>query len=77
MVIGILKVEAVTKVKNSSFYGNYEIKDTYTHSIVNEKYVSLVPPENGIHIVVNSKLDGIKLDITIGKYAFAGERVND
>lgn len=76
MVIGILKVEKTTKVKNNPFYGNYEIKDTYTHNIVNEKYVGLVSPENGIHIVVKS-IDGDKLDITIGKYVFTGEHEKD
>ena len=76
MVIGILKVEKTTKVKNNPFYGNYEVKDTYTHNIVNEKYVGLVSPENGIHIVVKS-IDDDKLDITIGKYAFTGELEDD
>ena len=76
MVIGILKVEKTTKVKNNPFYGNYEIKDTYTRHIVNEKYVGLVSPENGIHIIVKS-FSGDKLDITIGKYAFTGEMEKD
>jgi len=76
MVIGILKVEKTTKVKNNQFYGNYEVKDTYTHNIVNEKYVGLVSPENGIHIVVKS-IDEDKLNITIGKYAFNGESEED
>ena len=73
MVVGILKVEKTTKAKNNTFYGNYEIKDTYTHHIVNEKYVGLVSPKNGIHIVVKTEVDGDTLDITIGKYAFTGE----
>ena len=73
MVIGILKVEKTDKVKNNPYYGNYEITDTYTRHIVNEKYVGLVSPPNGIHIKVES-CEGDKLDITIGKYAFTGER---
>jgi hypothetical protein len=77
MVVGILKVEKTTKVKNNTFYGNYEIKDTYTHHIVNEKYVGLVSPKNGIHIVVKTEVDGDTLDITIGKYVFTGEREKD
>lgn len=74
MVIGFLKVEKTKKVKNNSFYGDYEVKDTYTHNIVNEKYVGLVPPQNGIHIVIKKSCDdNDTLDITITKYAFTGE----
>ena len=73
MVIGYVKVEKTTKVKNNPFYGNYEIKDTYTHHIVNEKYAGLVSPDNGIHIVVKNASDGDTLDIIVSKYAFEGE----
>ena len=72
MVIGELKVVKTTKVKNNRYYGDYEVVDTFTHHIVNEKYEGLVSPENGIHIVVKS-IDGDKLDITVTKYAFTGE----
>ena len=76
MVIGELKVVKTTKVKNNPYYGNYEITDTFTHHIVNEQYIGLVSPQNGIHVVVKS-IDGDKLDITVGKYAFTGEREKD
>lgn len=72
MVIGELKVVKTSKVKNNYYYGDYEIVDTFTHRIVNEKYEKLVSPENGIHIMVES-IDGDKLDITVSKYAFTGE----
>jgi hypothetical protein len=77
MVIGILKVEKTTKVKNNPYYGNYEVKDTFTHHIVNEQYIGLMPPHYGIHIVLSSNIDGDALDINIGKYAFTGEREKD
>jgi hypothetical protein len=76
MVIGILKVVKTTKVKNNPYYGNFEITDTFTHHIVNEQYIGLVSPQNGIHVVVKS-IDGDKLDITVGKYAFTGEIEKD
>ena len=76
MVIGELKVVKTTKVKNNPYYGNFEITDTFTHHIVNEQYIGLVSPQNGIHVVVKS-IDGDKLDITVGKYAFTGEREKD
>ena len=72
MVVGILRVEKTTEVKNNPFYGNYKIKDTFTHHIVNERYTGLVSPKKGIHIVVGS-IDGDNLDISINKYAFTGE----
>jgi hypothetical protein len=76
MVIGELKVVKTTKVKNNPYYGSFEITDTYTHHIVNEQYIGLVSPQNGIHVVVKS-IDGDKLDITVGKYAFTGECEKD
>ena len=76
MVIGELKVVKTTKVKNNPYYGNFEITDTFTHHIVNEQYIGLVSPQNGIHVVVKS-IDGDKLDITVGKYAFTGEIEKD
>lgn len=76
MVIGELKVVKTTKVKNNPYYGDYEVVDTLTHHIVDEKYVGLVSPENGIHITVKS-IDGDKLDITVSKYAFTGEIEKD
>lgn len=72
MVIGELKVVKTVKVKNNPYYGDYEVVDTFTHHIVDEKYVGLVSPENGIHITVKN-IDGDKLDITVSKYAFTGE----
>ena len=72
MVIGELKVVKTSKVKNNHYYGDYEIVDTFTHHIVNEKYEGLVSPESGIHIMVES-IDGDKLDIKVTKYAFTGE----
>lgn len=72
MVIGELKVVKTTKVKNNLYYGDYEVVDTFTHHIVNEKYEGLVSPESGVHIMVKS-IDGDKLDITVTKYAFTGE----
>ena len=72
MVIGELKVVKTSKVKNNHYYGDYEVVDTFTHHIVNEKYEGLVSPESGIHIMVKS-IDGDKLDITVTKYAFTGE----
>ena len=72
MIIGEVKVTKTTKAYNNPFYGNYEIVDTFTHHIVNEKYVGLVSPDKGIHIIVKS-FDGDKLDIIITKYAFTGE----
>ena len=72
MIIGEVKVTKTTKVKDNPFYGDYEIVDTYTHHIVNEKYVGLVSPDKGIHIVVKS-IDGDKLDIIVTKYAFTGK----
>ena len=76
MVIGELKVVKTTKVKDNPYYGDYEVVDTFTHHIVDEKYVGLVSPENGIHITVKN-IDGDKLDITVSKYAFTGEIEKD
>jgi hypothetical protein len=72
MIIGEVKVTKTTKVKDNPFYGNYEIVDTFTHHIINEKYVGLVSPDKGIRIVVKS-IDGDKLDIIVTKYAFTGK----
>ena len=72
MIIGEVKVTKTTKVKNNPYYGDYEIVDTFSHHIVNEKYVGLVSPDKGIHIIVKS-IDGDKLDIIVTKYAFTGE----
>jgi hypothetical protein len=72
MVIGEVKVTKATKVYNNPYYGDYEVVDTFSHHIVNEKYVGLVSPDKGIHIIVKS-IDGDKLDIIITKYAFTGE----
>ena len=72
MVIGEVKVTKTTKVKNNPYYGDYEITDTFSHHIVNEKYVGLVSPDKGIHIIVKS-IDGDKLDIIVTRHAFTGE----
>ena len=76
MVIGLLKIKSERTIKNNPFYGNYKVSNDYTQTIVNEKYVGLVSPKNGIHIMVKS-IDDDSLDITIGKYAFTGEREKD
>jgi hypothetical protein len=76
MVIGLLKIKSERTIKNNPFYGNYKVSNDYTQTIVNEKYVGLISPKNGIHIMVKS-IDDDSLDITIGKYAFTGEREKD
>jgi hypothetical protein len=76
MVIGIFKAESVVKVKNNPFYGNYEVKSETTETIVNEKYVGLISPKNGIRLTIKT-MDGEEVTFTIGKYFITGEEVND
>lgn len=74
MVLGILRVEETTKVKNNPFYGDYEAKSVYTRTLVNQKDVGLVSPKNGIHITIKGT-DGDSfdnIDIYINKYYFEG-----
>lgn len=71
-VIGFFKAESTRKVKNNRYYGNYEANKTTWETIVNEKYVGLVPPKNGIKITIKTN-DGIKVTFTLGKYFFTGE----
>lgn len=75
MVIGIFKAESVRKVKNNPFYGNYEVKSETSETIVNEKYVDLISPKNGIRLTIKT-IDGEKVTFTIGKYFITGEEVN-
>ena len=72
MVIGIFKAESTRKVKGNVFYGNYEVKEETTKTIVNEKYVGLVSPKNGIRVTITT-IDGNKATFTIGKYYITGE----
>lgn len=71
MVVGKLKIEETTKVKNNPFYGDYEAKSVYTRTIVNEKYVGLETPKAGIHITILGT-DGDNIDIYLNKYYFEG-----
>lgn len=77
MVIGFLKVEETTKVKNNPFYGNYEAKSVYTRTLVNEKYEGLVAPKNGIHITLLGENGEPDVDFYIGKYYITGEPENE
>lgn len=72
MVIGFFKAEATRKVTNNPFYGNYEVKEVLERTYVNEKYVGLVPPKNGIRLTITT-IDGNKVTFTIGKYFITGE----
>lgn len=76
MVIGIFRAECVEKVKNNKFYGNYTTTDIDTRTIVNDKYVGLVSPQNGIRITIKTCF-GDKVTFTIGKYYFTGEYEKD
>lgn len=76
MVIGIFKAETTRKVKDNPFYGNYEVKEETTKTIVNEKYVGLVSPKNGIMVTIKT-IDGDKVTFTIGKYYITGEPENE
>ena len=76
MVVGILKIETIKKVKNNPFYGNYEVKEEFTSTITNEKWVGLESPKNGI-VIKFENIDGEKLTFTIGKYHFTGEPVGE
>ena len=73
MVIGEVRATKSIKVKKNPYYGSFEIVDTFTHRIVNEQYIGLVSPENGIHITFKNSSDNDKLDIIVTKYAFTGE----
>ena len=75
MVIGIFKAESVVKVKNNPFYGNYEVKSETTETIVNEKYVGLISPKNGIRLTIKT-IDDEEVTFTIGKYFITGEAEN-
>jgi hypothetical protein len=72
MVIGELKIESVSKVKSNKFYGNYEVRNVYTRTIINEKYEGLISPNNGIVVTIKS-IDGDKLTFTIDKHYYTGE----
>lgn len=72
MVIGIFKAESTRKVKNNPYYGDYVVKSEVNETIVNEKYVGLVSPKNGINVTINT-IDGDSVTFTIGKYFITGE----
>ena len=69
MVIGVLTIKSDRVVENNPFYGNYVVSENYTQTIVNEKYVGLVPPKNGLSVVLTDK----GISFIIGKYIFTGE----
>lgn len=69
MVIGVLTIKSDRVVENNPFYGNYVVSENYTQTIVNEKYVGLVPPKNGLSVVFVDKA----ISFIIGKYIFTGE----
>lgn len=71
MVVGTLRIEETTKVKNNPFYGDYEAKSVFTRTLVNQKYVGLVTPKAGIHITIKGS-DGDNIDIYLNKYYFEG-----
>jgi len=77
MVLGILKVEGTTKFKNNPFYGNYEAKSVFTRTLVNQKYVGLVSPKNGIHITIKGTEGDGDIDIYLNKYYFEGIPENE
>ena len=72
MVIGIFKAECVRKVKGNPFYGDYEVKTEVNKTIVNQKYVFLVPQKNGLSFTINT-MNYNKVTFTICKYLFTGE----
>lgn len=76
MVVGKLRVEETTKVKNNPFYGDYEAKSVYTRTLVNQKYVGLVSPKAGIHITLFGEYDD-NIDFYISKYYITGEPENE
>jgi len=73
MVIGVLTIKSDRVVENNPFYGNYVVSENYTQTIVNEKYVGLVPPKNGLSVVLADK----GISFIIGKYIFTGEPENE
>jgi hypothetical protein len=75
MVVGTLRIEETTKVKNNPFYGDYEAKSVFTRTLVNQKYVGLVSPKAGIHITI--KGTGGDIDIYLNKYYFEGIPENE
>ena len=77
MVLGILRVEETTKVKNNPYYGDYEAKSVYTRTLVNQKYVGLVSPKNGIHITIKGTDGDGDIDIYLNKYYFEGIPENE
>ena len=76
MVIGIFKAESTREVKNNPFYGDYQVKEEVSKTIVNEKYTGLVPPKNGIKITFENA-DCREVTFTIGKYFFTGVRKSE
>jgi len=71
MVIGELKIESSRKVKDNLFYGDFEIRNEYKRTIINEKYEGLISPKYGIVIRFKS-IDAENLTITIDRHYFTG-----
>jgi hypothetical protein len=72
MVIGELKIECVERVKNSRFYGDYEVRNLFIRTIINERYDELVSPQNGI-VIKFKTMDGDKVTFTIDRHYYTGE----
>ena len=75
-VMGIFKAECSEKVKGNKFYGDYVTTKVDSRTIVNQKYVGLVPPKSGIKFTITT-LSGDKVTFIIGKYYFTGEYEKD
>ena len=71
MVIGILKIERYDRVENNPFYGNYDIKETLTRELVNERYDGLVSPKKGI--LITTSYNGEVIKFLISRHYFTGE----
>ena len=76
MVIAELKIESVSKVKGNKFYGNYEVRNVHTRTVINEKYEGLISPNNGIVVTIKT-IDGDKVTFTIDKHYYTGELPKD
>lgn len=70
-IIAELKIESVKKVKNNPYYGDYEIREVNTRTIINEKYDGLVSPAKGITITFKT-IDGDKVIFTIDRHYYTG-----
>ena len=77
MVVGKLRVEETSHIKDNPFYGDYEAKSVYTRTLVNQKYVGLVSPKAGIHITIERTPYDDSIDIYLNKYYFEGIPENE